>query len=126
MENEPDEKEIKLSENVPEKVLKMWYIDYKKSSFEVKKISEIKNVIAITDYNENTSTVKNSLGEEIKVFESFEEANELSLIKKISEKKKKWDAYIKASYVLNEQIGNLYEQLNKLTKKKNKKNNSED
>lgn len=114
---------IKLSENVPDKVLSMWYIDYKKSSFEVKKVSEIKNVIAITNYDEYNNTVKNSLGEEIKVFSSFEEANELSLVKKITEKKKKWESYIKASYLLNEQIGKLYEQLHKLAKKKSKKDN---
>ena len=43
----------------------MLYIDYKKSSFEVKKVSEIKNVIAITNYDEYNNTVKNSLGEVI-------------------------------------------------------------
>jgi hypothetical protein len=112
-----DKEPLKLSPQVPEKVLRMWYVEDKKNNFQVKKVCEISGVKAIIEWDSKLSTIKNSVGERIKVYTTFGEAAENAILKKIADKTKKWESYVKASYILNNEIGELYESLNKLQEK---------
>lgn len=106
--------DICLSPQVPEKVLRMWYVENKKNNFEVKKLSENKTAKAIKEWNSHNNTVINSLGATIRLYKTFTEAAEIAILLKITEKKKTWEKYVNASIVLNDEIGELYETLNKL------------
>ena len=106
--------ELKLSPSVPEKVLRMWYIEDKKYNYEVRKVCEHRSAKAIVEWDSDVSMIKNSVGEKIKVYKTFGEAAEIAILRKIAEKKKKWEAYVNASYLLNNEIGELYDTLNKL------------
>ncbi len=112
-----DLEQVKLSPQVPEKVLRMWYVEDKKNNFQVKKVSEIRGAKAILEWDSKLSTIKNSVGDRIKVYTTFGEAAENAILKKIADKTKKWESYVKASYILNNEIGELYDSLNKLKEK---------
>jgi hypothetical protein len=104
----------KLSPSVPEKVLKMWYVEDKKNNFEVKKVCENKSAKAIIEWDGKTGIIKNSVGVSLQIYKTFGEAAEISTYKKIEDKKKKWEAYVKASMIINNQISELYDQLDKI------------
>lgn len=108
----------KLSPCVPDKVLKMWYIEDKKLNFEVKKVSEIKSAKAITKWDGKAGIITNSVGVSFQVYKTFDEAAEVSIYKKIEDKKKIWDAHAKACIMLNDQLSVLYDQLEKIHDKK--------
>lgn len=109
-----DSENVRLSPQVPEKVLRMWYVEDKKNNYEVKKLSENKTAKAIKEWNSQSNTVVNSLGITIRLYKTFTEAAEIAILLKITEKKKKWESYVNASIVLNNEIGELYETLDKL------------
>jgi len=115
----------KLSPCVPEKVLQMWYVENKKGNFEVKRVLDNHSAKAIVEWDGKMNILKNSVGSEIRVYKTFGEAAEMSMLRQIEDKKKKWDAYVKASMLLGDQIGILYEQLNKI-QSRDKKNTDED
>ena len=109
-----DTENVRLSPQVPDKVLRMWYVEDKKNNYEVKKLSENKTARAIKEWNSQSNTVVNSLGNTIRLYKTFTEAAEIAILLKISEKKKKWESYVNASIAINNEIGELYDTLNKL------------
>lgn len=96
------------------KLMKMWYITEidNGNDYDIKKLADSDQ--EIVEYNSETNKITIKNGKQLSVFKTFKEAAIVTIGKKITKKKEKWDAMIKDSYALNEEIGSLLDSLDKL------------
>jgi hypothetical protein len=92
------------------KLKKFWYLDAK--TFDVKRLDQYRG--ALEKFDPNTFTVSDKKGKRITVYSSFQCATVASLKAILMQKKEKWDKVSKTMMALNEEIGELIEQIEKL------------
>lgn len=111
---EVDNDKTKLAPEVPDSVLKYWYVEDKKNNFEVRRLSENNSAKAFISWNHKSCTVKDSIGREIKLYKAFKDAQLIALHNKYQDKKRLWDTHVKASMLLNDQITDILDQIHEL------------
>lgn len=96
------------------KLMKMWFITETDNGndYDIKKIADSDQ--EIVEYNSETSKITVKNGKQISVYKTFKEAAIVTIGKKITKKKEKWDSMIADSYALSEDISKLMDSLDKL------------
>lgn len=91
-----------------------WFIKYIKngSTYEIFKVSEFdKKIVSFDAYTDELILENNK---RVKTYKTFKEAALIAIPNIITNKKEKWNKIVEKSYKLNEEIGDLFDKLDKL------------
>ena len=108
----PKKKAVGMVE-MTEKVYRLWYIDYTDSK--VKHVQEyaIKKLVG---YDSDLHCVVTEDGKWFHVYATFREASIVMLGALVFDKKEKWQKLVDDSMIMNKEISDLLDQLDKLRK----------
>lgn len=96
---------------LPEKIQKLWII----KDFKILRVSELENLNEFKQYDGKSKKIYNEKDDvKIQTYGLYKEAKKELIYALIYKKKQDWDEIVALSYKLNEEIGSLYDDLDKL------------